>query len=81
MTRFFPGRRRFDALLSGTCAALLPPLSAGNAAPTADLERLKATAVQAAAVLHQHIASGTCQERSEMGALSIRPALAVVNLT
>jgi CubicO group peptidase (beta-lactamase class C family) len=65
MTAFFAGRRRFNALLGGACAALLSPVGAVNAARASqespvitDLERLKGTAVQAAAVLHQHIASG-----------------------
>jgi CubicO group peptidase (beta-lactamase class C family) len=65
MTRFSAGRRRFTALLGGAGAALWQPVSAVNAAwaseksaVTTDLESLKGTAVQAAALLQQHISSG-----------------------
>ena len=65
MTTFFAARRRFNALLGGACAALLNPVRAVNAVTaseespvTTDLESLKATAVQAAALLQQHIARG-----------------------
>jgi CubicO group peptidase (beta-lactamase class C family) len=65
MTTFLAGRRRFNALLGGACAALLNPVCAVNTASgseegpvTSDRESLKATAVQAAALLQQHIARG-----------------------
>jgi CubicO group peptidase (beta-lactamase class C family) len=65
MTRFSVGRRRFNALLGSACAALMQPVSAVNATRaseespvTTDRERLKGIAVQAAALLQQHIASG-----------------------